>query len=84
MRPPDLERASESVRLSMAQLLAAFVPDSAVRCDAVELALPGDVESGVFDVCKSRGMPGGALSPAIIDDLKVAVRGTPIPFRGQG
>jgi len=84
MRPPDLERAGESVRLSLDQLLAAFVPDSAVRCDAVELALPADVESGVFDVCQSRGMPGGTVPPAIIDDLKVAVRGTPIPFRGQG
>ncbi len=84
MRPPDLERAGEAVRLSFDQLLEAFVPDSVVRCDAVTLQLPGDVASGAFDACKATAMPGWAAPATIVDDLMEVVRGTPIPFRGQG
>ncbi len=84
MRSPDLERAAEAVRVSWEQLLAAFVPESAVRCDAIAVVVPEDVRSGAFDACTAAAMPGWIVPPAIEDDLTQIVRRTPIPFRGQG
>ena len=84
MRPPDLERAGDVVRRSLDQLLAAFVPDSAVRCDAVAVVLPQDISAGAFDACKATAMPGWVVPDAIAGDLQDVVRLTPIPFRGQG
>ena len=84
MRPPDLERAGEAVRLSLVQLLEALVPDSAIRCDSVAIVLPEEISSGAFDICKATAMPGWAVPPALAVDLQDVVRLTPIPFRGPG
>ena len=84
MRPPDREGAAGAVRLAWEQLLAAFVPDSAVRCDAVLVAVPEEVAAGTFDACKATVMPGWIIPPEIEDDFQQIVRRTPIPFRGQG
>ena len=84
MRPPDREGAAGAVRLAWEQLLAAFVPDSAVRCDAVMVAVPEEIAAGTFDACKAAAMPGWIVPPEIEDDFQQIVRRTPIPFRGQG
>ena len=84
MRPPDLERAGEAVRLSLVQVLEAIVPDTAIRCDSVAIVLPEEISSGAFDICKATAMPGWAVPPALAVDLQDVVRLTPIPFRGPG
>jgi hypothetical protein len=84
MRPPDLERAGDAVRISLFQVLEALVPDSPIRCDSVAIVLPEEISSGAFDVCKATAMPGWTVPPALAADLQDVVRLTPIPFRGAG
>ena len=84
MRPPDLERAGEAIRLSLVQMLEALVPDSAIRCDSVAIVLPEGISSGTFDICKVTAMPGWTVPAALAGDLQDVVRLTPIPFRGPG
>jgi hypothetical protein len=84
MRPPDLERAGDAVRLSLGQVLDALNPDSRIRCDAVAIALPPEAADGSFDVCKTTAMPGWSVPPALVNDLSDVLRMTPLPFRGPG
>lgn len=84
MRPPDLERAGDAVRLSLAQVLDALNPDSQIRCDVASLALPPEVAGETFDVCTATVMPGWTVPAALGADLKAVLRETPMPFRGPG
>jgi hypothetical protein len=84
MRPPDLERAGDAVRLSLAQVLDALDADARIRCDAGAAVLPPAVADGTFDVCKATGMPGWTVTPALGGDLQAVLRMTPVPFRGPG
>ena len=84
MRPPDLERAGEAVRLSLGQVLEALLPDSPIRCAAAELTLPPGLSDGTFSVCRTSTMPGWTAPPEVAADLLTVVRSTPSPFRGSG
>jgi hypothetical protein len=84
IRPPDLERAGEAVRVSLGQVLDALVPDSPVRCTAADIALPEDVSNGTFSVCRPEPMPGWTVPPDLAADLLAVIRLTPEPFRGPG
>jgi len=84
MRPPDLERAGEAVRVSLGQVLDALVPDAPVRCAAAAIALPEDVSDGTFSVCRARAMPGWSAPADIAAELLTVIRRMPAPFRGPG
>jgi hypothetical protein len=84
MRPPDLERAGEAVRLSLGQVLDALDPDSRIRCDAATITLPPEVADGTLDACRTAAMPGWTVPPALAGDFQAVLRTTPRPFRGSG
>jgi len=82
MRPPDLERAGDAVRLSLGQVLDALSPDTAIHCNCAAIVLPEEVSAGTFDICATKAMPGWTVPPALAGDVLEIVRRTPIPFRG--
>lgn len=82
MRPPDLERAGDAVRASLAQVLEALVPGSRIREAAAPIVLPAGVADGSFSVCRISAMPGWSVPPALEGDILAVVRLTPMPFRG--
>ncbi|HWZ86201.1 MAG TPA: hypothetical protein VN032_08370 [Thermoanaerobaculia bacterium] len=84
MRPPDLERAGEAVRLSLGQVLDALDRDSRIRCDAATIALPPEVANGTLDVCRTTAMPGWTVPPELAGDFLAVLRTTPRPVRGSG
>jgi len=84
MRPTDLERAGEAVRLSLGQVLEAMSPGSPLQRDARPIALPETISRGTWNVCKETGMPGWTVPAALRPTLEEVLRTTPIPFRGPG
>jgi hypothetical protein len=84
MRPPDLERAAEAVRLSWAQVVDALSPEAPLRCDCSSLTLPPGVTDGSLDVCRSARMPGWTVPPELAPSVSAVLRLSPLPFRGTG
>lgn len=82
MRPQDRERAAESVRMSIAQLLGALRPDGDFAPALEEIPLPPAEEILSFDTCKSMVLPGGpSLPQALWKPLGSILRTLPVPGR---
>ena len=84
MRPRDLQRAAEAVRASLAQVLEALLPESALRGAAAQIELPAGLADGGFSVCGTSAMPGWTVPPELLPALVAVLRRTPMPFRGAG
>jgi len=84
MRPEDLERAASAVRASLAQLIEATRPDSALSADVSSLSLETIQDGPPLDVCKGTVFPDGGVPRSLYPVLKEVVARTPMPARGPG
>jgi hypothetical protein len=84
MSPTDLERAGGAVRGSLAQVLDALTPGTAVRRDAAAVRVPEEVVELSLNVCQATGMPDWEVPAAMAPYLAEILRPTPMPFRGPG
>ena len=86
MRPQDRERAAESVKASLAQLVAAIRPDGPYAADLGAMPLPPAEEIIAFDTCASATLPAFPKPPeALWPALGSILRTIPVPGRsGEG
>ena len=54
MRPPDLERAGDAVRVSLGQVVDALAPDAEIHCDCSTIVSPESVASGTLPTSAGR------------------------------
>ena len=66
MRPPDLERAGEAVRLPSTSCSRRSCPTPRSGVMPSRPSFPPDVASGAFDACKAAAMPGWTVPAAIV------------------